>query len=81
MLVDVRKALDTALVDDAVNGAYQVGRQIFTDADIFELEMKHIFEETGYTWRMKARSPIKTTISPPRWAASRSSSRVTRKAR
>ena len=44
MLDNVQKTLDTALVDDAATGAYQVGRDIFTDPEIFELEMKHIFE-------------------------------------
>ena len=44
MLDNMQATLDTALVDDAATGAYRVGRDIFTDPEIFELEMKHIFE-------------------------------------
>ena len=44
MLDNMQATLDTALVDDAATGAYRVGREIFTDPEIFELEMKHIFE-------------------------------------
>src|ERR1700744_5037655 len=44
MLDHVQTTLDTALVDDAETGTFQVARNIFTDPDIFELEMKHIFE-------------------------------------
>lgn len=40
----VRSHLDGALVEDAASGRYQVRRDIFTDEEIFELEMKHIFE-------------------------------------
>lgn len=44
MLDAVQKTLDTALEDDAGKGAYRVARDIFTDPELFELEMKHIFE-------------------------------------
>ena len=44
MLDAVQTTLDTALEDDAETGAYRVGRDIFTDPALFELEMKHIFE-------------------------------------
>jgi benzoate/toluate 1,2-dioxygenase subunit alpha len=40
----IRKALDTAVQDDPTNGIYRVNRDIFTDPEIFELEMKYIFE-------------------------------------
>jgi benzoate/toluate 1,2-dioxygenase alpha subunit len=40
----IQNTLDTAVQDDPVNGVYRVGRDIFTDPEIFELEMKHIFE-------------------------------------
>ena len=36
--------IDTALQDDAASGTYRVGRDIFTDPALFELEMRHIFE-------------------------------------
>ena len=44
MLDTIRKTLDTAVQDDPANGVYRVSRDIFTDPEIFELEMKHIFE-------------------------------------
>ena len=39
-----RKLVDTAVQDDAASGVYRVSRDIFTDPEIFELEMKYIFE-------------------------------------
>lgn len=36
--------LADAVIEDPQAGRYQVNRRIFTDAQIFELEMKHIFE-------------------------------------
>jgi benzoate/toluate 1,2-dioxygenase alpha subunit len=44
MLDTVRTTLDTALEDDAAKGVFRVSRDIFTKPEIFELEMKHIFE-------------------------------------
>jgi benzoate/toluate 1,2-dioxygenase subunit alpha len=44
MLDTLQTAIDTAIKVDAGTGAYQVARDIFTDPEIFELEMKHIFE-------------------------------------
>ncbi|HEX3338844.1 MAG TPA: Rieske 2Fe-2S domain-containing protein, partial [Pseudolabrys sp.] len=44
MLDAIRTTLDTAVEDDPARGVYRVGRDIFTDPEIFELEMKHIFE-------------------------------------
>jgi benzoate/toluate 1,2-dioxygenase alpha subunit len=40
----VEKTLATVLEDNAKAGTYRVARDIFTDPEIFELEMKHIFE-------------------------------------
>ena len=40
----IQKTLDTAVQDDPVNGVYRVSRDIFTDPEIFELEIMHIFE-------------------------------------
>ncbi|MFI8996775.1 benzoate 1,2-dioxygenase large subunit [Streptomyces sp. NPDC053542] len=39
-----RAILDDALVEDEENGIHRARRKIFTDEEIFELEMKHIFE-------------------------------------
>jgi benzoate/toluate 1,2-dioxygenase alpha subunit len=44
MLDTIQEKLDTAMEDDPASGVYRVSRDIFTDPEIFELEMKHIFE-------------------------------------
>src|SRR4051812_12544729 len=44
MLDTVQKTIDTALEDNAEKGVFRVARDIFTDPEVFELEMKHIFE-------------------------------------
>jgi benzoate/toluate 1,2-dioxygenase alpha subunit len=44
MLDSTQTTIDTALEDDPQAGRYRVGRDIFTDAGLFELEMRHIFE-------------------------------------
>jgi len=44
LLDGVRTILDDALVEDAENGVHRARRSIFTDEEIFELEMKYIFE-------------------------------------
>lgn len=36
--------LDNAIIDDREKGIYRANRAMFTDEEIFELEMKHIFE-------------------------------------
>jgi benzoate/toluate 1,2-dioxygenase alpha subunit len=41
---DIEQLLATALQDDPEAGIYRCRRDIFTDGDLFELEMKHIFE-------------------------------------
>jgi benzoate/toluate 1,2-dioxygenase alpha subunit len=40
----VQKTLAAVLENNAKEGTYRVARDIFTDPEIFELEMKHIFE-------------------------------------
>jgi benzoate/toluate 1,2-dioxygenase subunit alpha len=44
MLDSVQTTIDTALRDDPQAGIYRVGRDVFTDPALFELEMRHIFE-------------------------------------
>jgi hypothetical protein len=44
VLDTIQNTLDTAVEDGPANGVYRVGRDIFTDPEIFELEMTHIFE-------------------------------------
>ncbi|MDB5699396.1 MAG: Rieske (2Fe-2S) protein [Alphaproteobacteria bacterium] len=40
----IRESLDTWFVKDAESGRFRLDREVFTDPDLFELEMKHIFE-------------------------------------
>jgi len=40
----VTTTIETALEDDAERGHFRVARDIFTDPELFELEMKYIFE-------------------------------------
>src|SRR5919205_1022751 len=47
MTVDVARVNDVladAVVDDREAGIYRANRRIFTDEELFELEMTHIFE-------------------------------------
>ncbi|OYX14545.1 MAG: benzoate 1,2-dioxygenase large subunit [Rhizobiales bacterium 32-66-8] len=44
MLDDVGVKIESALEDDAASGVFRVARDIFTDPELFELEMTHIFE-------------------------------------
>ena len=43
-LDDVTRKLDRALVEDPAHGIYRCNREIFIDPDLFDLEMKYIFE-------------------------------------
>ena len=40
----LRAKIDSAFEEDPQKGHFRVARDIFTDPEIFELEMKHIFE-------------------------------------
>ncbi len=40
----VEKLLETAVQDDKENGVYRCRRDIFTNPDVFELEMKYLFQ-------------------------------------
>ena len=44
MLDAVQATLDTAVEDNAETGLFRCKRNIFTDPELFEMEMKHIFE-------------------------------------
>ncbi len=44
MLDAIQATLDISAVEDAETGQFRCKRDIFTDPDLFELEMKHIFE-------------------------------------
>ena len=43
-MTSLRRRIETAVVDDPETGAFRCRRDIFTDPDLFEIEMKHIFE-------------------------------------
>jgi benzoate/toluate 1,2-dioxygenase subunit alpha len=73
----VEKALATVLEDNAQAGTYRVARDIFTDPEIFELEMKHIFEGNWIYLAHENQIPTRTTTSQLIWVASRSLSRAT----
>ena len=44
MNAPLRERLQSAVVDDPETGTFRCRRDIFADAELFELEMKHIFE-------------------------------------
>lgn len=42
-------------------GIFRIARDMFTEPELFDLEMELIFEKTGSTLAMKARSPTSMT--------------------
>ena len=44
MATDLAERLDGAVIEDKEKGLYRCRRDIFTDPDLFDLEMAHIFE-------------------------------------
>ena len=44
MVTDLAERLDGAVIEDKEKGLYRCRRDIFTDPDLFDLEMAHIFE-------------------------------------
>ncbi|MGU3314105.1 Rieske 2Fe-2S domain-containing protein [Sphingomonas sp. M6A6_1c] len=44
MMTDLRTRLQTAVEDDPATGTFRCRRDVFTDPELFDLEMKHIFE-------------------------------------
>lgn len=71
--------LDTAVIEDHEAGIYRANRSIFTDEELFELEIKHIFEGNWIylAHESQVRNPgdYFTTTS----VGNRSSSRATRR--
>src|SRR5713101_3719144 len=65
MTPSIIERLDTALVEDSADGLFRCDRAIFTDAGFFELEMKHLFGETGCISRTKVKFRTRTIISQP----------------
>ncbi|MCT1602592.1 hypothetical protein M3E18_08960 [Kocuria sp. p3-SID1433] len=43
-LSHLHDVIDDAVIDDHENGVIRAKREIFTDEEVFELEMKYIFE-------------------------------------
>ena len=62
--------LADAVIDDRAAGIYRANRRIFTDEDIFELEMKHIFEGNWIYLAHESQLPMPGTTSPPTSAVS-----------
>ena len=46
----LEKTIRNAVEADAQTGHYRCDRSIFTDEELFELEMKHIFEGNWIFW-------------------------------
>ena len=69
----IQQKLNGAVEDNTKAGAYRVTRDIFTDPEIFELEMEHIFEGNWIYLAHESQIPTKMITSPPIWAASPSS--------
>jgi hypothetical protein len=51
--------------DDPANGLYRVSREIFTDPEIFEIEMKNIFEGNWIYLAHESQIPNKNATKPP----------------
>lgn len=63
--------LESMLEDDPVKHVYRLDRAAFTDEELFEMEMKYIFEGNWVFWAMKASYPTSTTTSRCTSVASR----------
>ena len=72
--------LHTAVQDDKETGVFRCRRDIFTNADLFELEMKHIFESNWVYLAHESQIPTTTITTPRGSAVSPSSSLATRPA-
>ena len=46
MLDTIQGTLDGAVEDDSASGVHRVSREIFTDPEIFELEIKHLIVDS-----------------------------------
>lgn len=44
-LQSLRKRIETWLIKNQTDGVYQIDRAVFTDKDIFEIELKYFFEQ------------------------------------
>jgi hypothetical protein len=66
MLDTIQQTLDKAVEDNAKQGIYRVARDIFTDPEIFELEMKHIFEGNWIYLAHESQIPNKNVSTPER---------------
>lgn len=75
---DLDHLLATAVQDDKDAGIFRCRRDIFTNEDLFELEMKHIFESNWVYLAHESQIQKTTIIIPPILAASPLSSPATR---
>lgn len=44
MAASILERLDAALIEDSTNGLFRCDRTVFTDKELFELELEHLFE-------------------------------------
>ena len=63
-LSTLKDKINNALVVDRENHIYRCHRSIFTDQQLFDFEMKHIFEGNWDFLPMKARLPSREIIIP-----------------
>jgi benzoate/toluate 1,2-dioxygenase alpha subunit len=61
MLETIRQRLEGAVEDNVEQGRYRVARDIFTDPEIFELEMKYIFEGNWIYLAHESQIPTRMT--------------------
>ncbi len=63
-LSTLKDKINNALVVDRENHIYRCHRSIFTDPQLFEFEMKHIFEGNWVFSLMKVKFPSRVIIIP-----------------
>jgi len=76
--IQLKKKIQGAVQEDPEKGIYRMRRDVFMDEDLFELEMKHIFEGNWVYVAHESQIPNPNDFSPPISAASRSSLLATR---
>lgn len=75
---NIEKLLEDALQEDKEQGIFRCRRDIFTNPDLFELEMKHIFESNWVYLAHESQIPNNNDYYTTWIGASPSSSPATR---
>jgi benzoate/toluate 1,2-dioxygenase subunit alpha len=71
-LDEISRRLDGIVQDKPKEGIFRARRDMFTDAELFELELKHIWEGNWIYLAHESQIPNINRRSPPISAASRS---------